>query len=53
MKHIATVSVVRRTIAPDAAREPGFADAKTDFLNSIWQDWWDFVYAKKNEIGAA
>jgi len=39
MKHIRRVSSAR-TIR---------ADAYSDFLNAIWADWLDFVYAKKNE----
>jgi hypothetical protein len=55
MKHIGKVSVVRERAATGAPRgrtgtEPGFADAKTDFMNAIWRAWSDFVYQKKNEV---
>ena len=46
MKHLGKVSVVRNRLT---SREPGFADAKTDFLNAIWKAWSDFIVAKKNE----
>jgi hypothetical protein len=52
MKHIGKVSVIRRqTRAYTMGTDPGFADAKIDFLNAIWKAWSDFIVAKKNEIG--
>lgn len=40
MKHVRRVSAIRNTRA----------DAYSDFLNTVWQAWLDFVFAKKNEL---
>ena len=55
MKHVENISSVRDWTVRDcqagnARTELGVADAKTDFLNNIWRDWQDFVFANKNEV---
>jgi hypothetical protein len=51
MKHIGKVSVIRKHARGHTMdTDPGFANAKTDFLNAIWKAWSDFIVAKKNEI---
>jgi hypothetical protein len=50
MKHLGKVTVARSVIH---YREPGFADAKSDFMNAIWKAWQDFVVQKKNEVNVA
>jgi hypothetical protein len=52
MKHLGKVSVARRARITDKQRDsqdPGFADAKTDWINAMYRDFNNFVYAKKNE----
>lgn len=50
MKHLGRITIESHMGLRDMARtEPGYADAKTDFLNAIWRAWSDFVFQKKNE----
>jgi hypothetical protein len=53
MKHVLKVSAV--STGPEALRRarvavPERADAKTDFMNAVYNAWTDFVYQKKNEF---
>lgn len=51
MKHLANVSAMRDDALRHVVRtEPGFADAKSDLSNAIYQALQDFVYQKKNEV---
>jgi hypothetical protein len=52
MKHVGTVTVVRRAVDGNGGRtEPSFADAKSDFQNAIWRAFSDYIYQKMNEVG--
>ncbi len=52
MKHVSKVSATVNT--PEfrrvCAAVPERADAKTDFMNAVYNAWTDFVYQKKNEL---
>lgn len=50
MKHLGRVSLSRELAMRAAHAEPGYADAKTDFIAALWRAWQDFVYQKKNEL---
>lgn len=43
MRHVRAVSVGRSVRAQRA-------DCKSDYLNALWRDTWDFVFCKKNEV---
>ena len=51
MKHLGKITVVRDDALRDAMRvEPGFADAKTDLMNGLYNLLQDYIYQKKNEV---
>ena len=48
MKHLGKVTLVpEHSWREFGGTEPGFADAKSDFQNSLWRRWWDYVLTKK------
>ena len=53
MRHVLKVSA--RLRSPEELKRaivavPERADAKTDFMNAVYNAWTDFVYQKKNEL---
>ncbi|MCX5769087.1 MAG: hypothetical protein NTZ09_02260 [Candidatus Hydrogenedentes bacterium] len=53
MRHVLKVSAT--LMRPEDRRRifvavPDRADAKTDFMNAVYNAWTDFVYQKKNEL---
>ncbi len=53
MRHVSKVSAT--VTNPEVFRRVGVtvperADAKTDFMNSVYNAWTDFVFQKKNEL---
>ena len=53
MRHVLKVSAMF-TSSEELKRAkvavPDRADAKTDFMNAVYNAWTDFVYQKKNEL---
>ena len=53
MRHVVKVSAVftgREVLGRAIVAAPERADAKTDFMNAVYNAWTDFVYQKKNEL---
>ncbi|HUW61418.1 MAG TPA: hypothetical protein VMZ06_10465 [Candidatus Bathyarchaeia archaeon] len=53
MRHVLKVSAT--LMRPEEGHRapvavPDRADAKTDFMNAVYNAWTDFVYQKKNEL---
>jgi hypothetical protein len=53
MRHVLKVSAT--CTRPEVLKRarvavPDRADAKTDFMNAVYNAWTDFVYQKKNEL---
>ncbi len=53
MRHVRKVSAAttsREVLMRVTVAAPERADAKTDFMNAVYNAWTDFVYQKKNEL---